>query len=91
MAIHNLAVAILFQNHGMILFADGHIVHTNVDPEPIPWMIEHVQAIAAQMSVLEAAAHIKDAAVRAEIQALATKDIEVKTAELARGHAKASH
>jgi hypothetical protein len=40
--------------------------------------------------VLEAAAQIKDATVRAEIQALATKDIEVKTAELAREHEHAN-
>lgn len=79
----NLAVAIVFQNQGIILFADGRIVHPNVNPALSARQEEVVREIAANVGVIAAASGIRDAAVRQQIDAIATKAIEARTAELA--------
>ena len=81
MASTNLAVAIVFQNHGIILFADGKIVHPNVNPE----RSKAVAEIAANVGVMMAAQGIQDAQVKAQIESVATKAIEAHTAA-AQGH-----
>jgi hypothetical protein len=80
----NLAVAIVFQNHGLIIFADGKIVHPNVNPAQLSR--EAAAEIAANVAVVLAAQDIQDARVRAQIETVATKAIEAKTAA-AQAHA----
>lgn len=79
----DLAVAIVIQNQGIIVFADGTIVHPNVDPQN-----EHLQEaaseIAANVAVMLAASSIKDSKTRAEVEKVAIKAIEAKAGALAR-------
>lgn len=81
-----LAIAVVFHNQGIILFANGKIVHPNekMTPETVRAQTAIMSEIAAHALVIEAASGVEDAAARAAIENVAAKAIQAKAEELAR-------